>query len=721
VKLVNEMANLTNQDFSVVICSVDRPKFLSETLNQFKFLTQFPYEVILVLGPGNEDFQLPCLPFDVKIIQISERNLSLARNIGLESSNTSWIVFLDDDAYPSSRWLADYVNGVESNVESYFFSGKVIDPKQLDFQYNGQITNSFGLSEEDSFSGSITNSNSCLFFRSPLGANFAVNKDVAISVGGFNNVLTWFLDETEFALRMNAAGYKLTELDQAIVEHWKSPSEIRDSSGRYISILQQWRSEGYVAGRYVLPILGAGVTERILLAKATTSIENILRSKRFRTLDKKTCLRLLEELELGLLSGYKAGSDSISKLISFEGGSETAKGQSIHSANPDKETAKKILLVYRSYLDDKEAGIAVWFKTLTEQLRKMNYFVEILCENPNKDSQLFEYIHSENLQLILTPGDADLVSAVSNIYPGFVQQFASSAYRYINKFQLFNPESFIVVPSFEGFGNLVLNSSRVITTLHTTSNTIENITASDVDRSQVRQDFSYLENFAIENSPNLLANTQVTSEYTQQFYGIDPDRIKMIYHGLDPLPEPVESVSIFSEFLYVGRLEPRKGLDLLLDIWEILASKSKDIRLNVAGLPVGSFGQRQIARIKSDFPNTVNYLGYVSSEKKLDLISRSSGVIIPSRYESFGLVALEAARQKRVSIGNSAGGLHEILNMGLGLSLNFNDSREVASEIEDLCSDRDRLVDLSQRAYATFNESFTSSRMAFDFENTYFR
>ena len=715
------MDSVTNENFTVVICSVDRPKFLGETLNQFRFLTQFPFEVILILGPGNDDFQIQELPFDVKIQRIPDRNLSLARNIGLSLSKTKWVIFLDDDAFPSSKWIEDYVEGVNKNRKSYFFSGKVLDPHHITFQYNGQISNLLGSSEEENFFGDLSSLNSKLFLRTPLGANFAVEKDIAVSIGGFNTALTWFLDETEFAIRMNAFGHSLVELDNALVEHWKSPSEIRDSAGRYVSIYQQWRSEGYVAGRYALPVFGAGATERNLLSKATISIENIHQAKKFGTFDESTCTRLLGELETGLLTGYRAGSDSINELVDFEVGQPIAKEQICPSVLSGINTSKKILFIYRSYLDENEAGIAVWFKTLTDQLRKMDYFVEILCENPEKNSFMFEYKSEDNLQIVLTPGNSNLVSSISNLYPGFVQHFASSAYKYVKKFQAFNPHSYIVVPSFEGFSNVISETSRVITTLHTTSHTIENILPTETVKSQVRQDFSHLENFSIRNSAHLLANTQATSEYTANIYNIDKSRISMIYHGLDAHIASPELVSNFSEFLYIGRLEPRKGLDLLLDVWEILASKSNDIKLTVVGQPVGNFGRSQVKRMKNKLSGNVDFLGYVSKEEKISLISRSSGVLIPSRYESFGLVALEAARQRRLSIGNSAGGLREILEMGLGLSLNFTNPHEVAAELENLVSDRTRITKLSDVAFDTYNENFTSLKMAVDFEEKYLR
>jgi glycosyltransferase involved in cell wall biosynthesis/GT2 family glycosyltransferase len=709
------MDRYTEKDFTVVICSAGRPQFLLQTLKQFLFLEKLPTEVILVLGPGNEDLTFGEYSFNLKVKRILERNLSLARNIGLSLAKTHWVIYLDDDAYPSATWIQDYIKGANSNPERKFFSGKVLDPKNMSMQYKGQITNLLGVSEYQEFAGDLSRLSSDLFIRTPLGANFAVDRKVAISIGGFNTKLTWFLDETEFSFRMKLKGHGLLELEDAVVEHWRAPSEIRDSTGHYVSVFQQWHSEGYVAGRYALGVFGSNVTERNLMSKVSVSIANICQARRIKTFDDATTKRLLWEVENGVIGGYRQGVATASDPVEFDTRIELSESDIDFFAGKKLIQKKKVLFIYRNYLDKNEAGIAFWFRTLIEELRNMDYFIEVLCENPRQDSSNFEYSFHDNLQLILAPRKPRLVSSVSNFYPGFVQGFASSVYEYSKKFQCFNPNSYILIPSFEGFGNVIPNLSKVITSLHTTSQTIEDITSDLLEESETRRDFAKLENLAVRSSTLLLANTNATLNYTRDCHNLPIESIQMIYHGITPVLDLPGKISNALNFLYVGRLEPRKGLDLLLDAWEVAISDSDEIKLTVVGLPVGAYGASQIRRIKSGFRGKIDYLGYVDESQKQNLIARSSAVLIPSRYESFGLVALEAARLRRLSIGNRVGGLGEILDQGLGLSLDFSDAESTGKEISSLSRNINLVSSLGEGAFETFTRKFTAQEMAREF------
>lgn len=89
--------------------------------------------------------------------------------------------------------------------------------------------------------------------------------------------------------------------------------------------------------------------------------------------------------------------------------------------------------------------------------------------------------------------------------------------------------------------------------------------------------------------------------------------------------------------LFLGRLERQKGADLLPSIVQSLTKQVPDARLVVAGS--GSLSRSLEAALKGT-PTVLS--GYVRGEKKLELLRRSHVLIIPSRYESFALVGLEA-------------------------------------------------------------------------------
>lgn len=94
--------------------------------------------------------------------------------------------------------------------------------------------------------------------------------------------------------------------------------------------------------------------------------------------------------------------------------------------------------------------------------------------------------------------------------------------------------------------------------------------------------------------------------------------------------------------LFVGTLEPRKGLDVLLHAFGELAREHDDIELWIAGQM--GWGQSSFAPLLERHPvaNRIRQLGFVSDELLPALLRRAEVVVYPSRGEGFGLPVLEA-------------------------------------------------------------------------------
>ena len=95
-------------------------------------------------------------------------------------------------------------------------------------------------------------------------------------------------------------------------------------------------------------------------------------------------------------------------------------------------------------------------------------------------------------------------------------------------------------------------------------------------------------------------------------------------------------------FLFLGRIEvDQKGIDLLIAAFEKLNSTSK--KLVIAGAGAEAEVKRMDALIKASIcPNHIDYVGKAEGQIKANLIQQAKAVIIPSRHETFSMVALEA-------------------------------------------------------------------------------
>jgi glycosyltransferase involved in cell wall biosynthesis len=106
--------------------------------------------------------------------------------------------------------------------------------------------------------------------------------------------------------------------------------------------------------------------------------------------------------------------------------------------------------------------------------------------------------------------------------------------------------------------------------------------------------------------------------------------------------------------LYIGRCETRKGFDYLLEIWKRIQVELPTYKLILVGDDLEKQKESTI-----DFVNVV-CRGYIDNFEKLQLLAISKFVVIPSRYESFGIVTAEALCFGTPAIVSRIGGLRSI-------------------------------------------------------------
>lgn len=149
-------------------------------------------------------------------------------------------------------------------------------------------------------------------------------------------------------------------------------------------------------------------------------------------------------------------------------------------------------------------------------------------------------------------------------------------------------------------------------------------------------------------------------------HGVDTNRFKPSANG-------------HSTLLYIGRIDPIKGLDLLVDALRYLR---REIWLNIVG--GSSKGKDNLESIKTYATGLpVHFLGPVKFEELYKCYSNAAMIIVPSYYESFGLVGLEAMASARPVIGFVDTGLSETVGQDAGILVKRN-ARTLAQAISCL-------------------------------------
>jgi glycosyltransferase involved in cell wall biosynthesis len=149
------------------------------------------------------------------------------------------------------------------------------------------------------------------------------------------------------------------------------------------------------------------------------------------------------------------------------------------------------------------------------------------------------------------------------------------------------------------------------------------------------------------------------------------------------------------DLLFVGRFQRSKGLDVLLEALALTATMKGEIyKLGI----VGPFSTEQrnylLHGVPSAMKGTVTFLGSVHRDALPIVINQSRIVVVPSRYESFGLPALEAIACGVPVVAARVGGLPEIVDESVGVLVEPNNPQALAEAIYDSL----RFPELRERA-----------------------
>ncbi len=159
---------------------------------------------------------------------------------------------------------------------------------------------------------------------------------------------------------------------------------------------------------------------------------------------------------------------------------------------------------------------------------------------------------------------------------------------------------------------------------------------------------------------------------------------RVIYNGVDFQSYPATSLSQEIEILGVGRMVKKKGFDVLLRAVEKMRD-SPPIRLNLLGDGEERPQLESLAR-ELGIDKFVTWHGAASVAEVRDAMATCRVVVIPSRLEPFGIVALEAMAAGKPIIASRTGGLPEILENADALLIEPDDADALADALTSLLS-----------------------------------
>ncbi len=226
------------------------------------------------------------------------------------------------------------------------------------------------------------------------------------------------------------------------------------------------------------------------------------------------------------------------------------------------------------------------------------------------------------------------------------------------------------------------------------------------------------ERSVISDCSRVIAATEKEKEDLMEYYGASAEKIGVIPCGVNmdtfrPLNKKEAKTQLglngSKVIIFVGRIEPLKGIDRLMTAMTYLQNGRRP-RLLIAG--GGENSRHEIERLRKlagelQIEDSIDFLGLIKQSELPLFYSAADVCVVPSYYESFGLVALESLACGTPVVSTKVGGAENIIRHGeTGYLVNDNEPRGLADNIMRVFSQSDNnghLVSMMRNSLAPFS------------------
>ena len=202
---------------------------------------------------------------------------------------------------------------------------------------------------------------------------------------------------------------------------------------------------------------------------------------------------------------------------------------------------------------------------------------------------------------------------------------------------------------------------------------------------------------SIKEADDIIAISTSTKNDIGKYVKVDSQKIHVVHNGGYLIHKKIdiskdELLKKFSlnenYFLFIGTLEPRKNITVVIDAFEKFMKDHNNIDLVIAGKIGWKF--KKIIEKLDNSPNASNIkrIGYVSYEEKIALYQNAIAFLFPSCYEGFGLPIIEALSLSCPVIANNVSSMPEIGGDVVEYIAGSQD-------IEGLCKSMDKIFNLN--------------------------
>ncbi|MDX8531112.1 glycosyltransferase [Mesorhizobium sp. VK25A] len=709
--------------FSIVICTDGRADALASNLQCLQFLDGPEYEVCVVRGPTEDGIAEVLAEWDgrIKVAKNPERNLSVSRNIGIALAAGEIVAFIDDDGMPEPQWMTDLL-GAFDDPQVAAAGGIVMDHTGTRQQYLYSSADRLGNADwqrkapadEYNFPRSYN-------FPYLQGTNSAFRRDVLLTLGGFDEEYEFYLDETDLCCRVNDAGWTIRQLPNAVVHHKFLPSAIR-TPDRVTRI----RYPVLKNKLYFSLINNCG---HYSVRRAVEDMLSFVREQEADVRYHVETSRLLAQADLDLFGadekrawevGLKRGLSGPRRLMDPELPSRMTAPFLPFSRLTPSGGRNTFVFLSQEYPPGVVGGVGRYINQLARAAAAIGHNIHVLTRGEGHDRVDFEegvWVHRIASRQPSEPPPAGVT------IPAHIWAHSTLMLQELRRLAERQQVDAVYAPIWDCEGAAILLDNRfpLVTGLQTTLHFWLESHHHHRNDQQFMQGFAKpmlaLETRLLRDSAGIHAISKAIRRDISAVYDVELEdaRTAMVPLGLEDfsaLPEvpPASLPQGTLRVVFIGRLEARKGIDVLLDVIHKLLVRHPNLHFDIVGNdkipgPDGNTTYRAAfeAVATADARAHVSFHGEVSEEQLRGFYGACDIFVAPSRFESFGQVLVEAMIYGKPVIACRAGGMVEIVEPGeTGLLAEPGDPVSLEGCLERLVADtslRRSLGDAGRRRY----------------------
>lgn len=705
---------------SVVINTCNRGAYLGDTLRGLQQQLYDNFEVVLVNGPSIDNTEEVAKRFNVRYYT-APFNISVSRNIGIKHAAGDILAFIDDDAVPEPEWLRDLVKAYD-NPRVAAAGGRVYNADGSGFQYSYGAIDSWGYPISRHDKPYDFNDPKGPFYNINIGTNASYRREPLVEVGGFDEEIEYYHDESDVCVRLIEAGYEVAQLDNAYVHHKMAPSFRRKNAKRvtvWDAIVKNTIYYGLKHTKNKKPtwkrIIRPGMTER----QKFKAPFDLLREGEFSV--PEAMMRYMS-LHRAVARGYYRGLFQKRKLIKdYKYEPEQFKKYK----EVEMKDKLNIVLVNQGYPPEQTDGNARHNGVLAEELARRGHNVYVVARAEGGKHKTIEF---RNGVWLYRHQPKRLVRAVTGYGRADDQiAHAKSVYYTVKEIKDKHGVDVILVPIWDVEGLAILKHKLAPTILSLMSPLKKVVETQWFGVDEPSYEITYdFERYCVLHADAVMPISNNIKQTIGDLYDINWKKVEahvpvqMIPLGVNDqfVDEGVKSNRNDNnvKLLYVGRFERRKGIDLLLEALPNLMSKYENLKVDLIGDKtlvdengVSYFSEFEAKYKKESWFKRINAPGFVSEEELAASYKDCDIFVAPSRYESFGQIYIEAMASGKPVIGTDVGGIPEVVEDGVnGLLIENENANDLGQKLEKLIVDKDLRDKMGEESRRIIKEKFSA-------------